>query len=791
MTKIKRNIWCCNKAFTFACKSKAISCVSMCSVYILVFVLSFLQANNVLAQSFDTIQKQRPKIGLALSGGGAKGFAHIGVLKVLREAGIEPDYISGTSMGSIVGGFYAIGYSPQFIDSIVRHVEWTALLLDKLDRRYLSLDYRDYYEQQLLSIPIGKKRIKLPSGIKYGQNIGLLLSRYCSQQKSTDFSKFDTPFLCVGTNIVNGKSTFFELGYLNRAMRASMAIPTVFAPQGIGNKLFVDGGLVNNFPVKSLKDKGCDIIIGVDVQNHNPIVAQELDNVIKVLDRSACFYREALFDTAIKYVDYYINPDITGYSVSSFNDYDSLIVRGERAARPFLPQWKRLADSLKQYNSYRIKPKKVQPIDTIILNEMSIYGAKKLSYNWIQSYFPYQKGDTISLQALEENVKYLYGTLQFNTINYSVETLDNGTRNLFLFVDEADLGSLGLHLHYDTEYKAGLLVYSRYRNWLFPNTVTDLALGISENPSVNFNYRWQKMRWPSIVLNLKWKSFVYVDYLLGKRKIGEFRLSNLFTTLYLQKTINREWDFGVGLQFEVSGLRRNVGVEIGVQNDRFTHSFVNGVAYVEHNVWNHSYFPTKGVKWSLKASFVNEVFADALFHNEQLMLMMGEVEKATSLGKKWTLRSNFVGGISIGQAYYLGHMFYLGGQGARYLEGMVPFYGLSVGQLVGSQVLYAGFKLQYQLYKQHYLLAHVNAASMSYYLGNLLNPKRAAIGYGITYGYDSPIGPIEISLTGSNYKVFTPFVSIGYLQQLLYSPKVSFFPSGGYILIHFIGDIGM
>ncbi len=732
------------------------------SLFVYVCLLVLLPNDCVLGQSFEKELKKRPKIGLALSGGGAKGFAHIGVLKVLREAGIEPDYISGTSMGAIVGGLYAIGYSPDYLDNMVRHTDWNTLLLDKVDRKYLSLDYKNYYEQQLLSIPIRRNRISLPSGIKYGQNIGLLLSHLSTRQSSTDFSKFNTPFLCVATNIVNGRSAFIELGYLNRAMRASMAIPTVFAPQAIGNKLFVDGGLVNNFPVKALKDKGCDIIIGVDVQDHTMFQIKDLDNMMKILDRSAGFYRQPMLDTAMKYIDYYINPDIQPYSVSSFNDYDSIILRGERAAYPFLERWKGLADSLKQFPSYAIKPKTAQPLDTIIINNVNIYGIKKLSYQWIYSFFPYYKGDTVSLYDIHENIKYLYGTLQFNTINYALENLDNRTKNLIVFVDEADLGQIGLHLHYDTEYKAGLLLYSRYRNFLFPNTTTDLALGISENPSVNFNYRWHKRNMPSIVFNLKWNSFSYIDYLSGKLKIGEFRLSNLLFTLSLHKTIKRQWDLGGGVQYELSGFRRDVGVELGVKTDRFTHSFVNAIMYVQHDAWNHSYFPTKGIKWNMKAYFVNEVFSDVFFANEDLLMLMGNMEYAKKISPKWALRTMFNGGLTvIGTSYHFSHMYYLGGQGAKYLQGMVPFYGLNVGQLQGSQVVSARLMLQYQFYKQHYILAHLGVANTSFFLVNMLNLSRAAIGYGITYGYDSPIGPIEVSLAASNYKVFTPYISIG------------------------------
>lgn len=707
-------------------------------------------------------EKHRPKIGLVLSGGGAKGFAHIGVLKVLRQAGIEPDYVAGTSMGSLVGGLYAMGYSPNAIETLVRSIPWSSTLMDKIDRKYLSLRYRDFYEQQLLSFPIGKKKLKLPSGIKYGQNIGLLLSQLTSAQPTTNFANFDTPFLCVATNIVNGKPYYLETGYLARAMRASMAIPTVFTPQQIGKNLFVDGGLVNNFPVNALLEKGCDIIIGVDVQSHRSYKIKDLQNLVSVLDRSGGFYRQPFNDTALRYVDYYVHPDVVDYAVGDFTEYDSIITKGERAAYAMWPQWQALADSLKAYPNYSLKAKDMQSVDTMVVNEVKIYGAKRISPQWMQSYFPYHRGDTLALSVLDENIKYLYGTLQFHAINYALEAMPNGTKNIMVFVQEADFGQLGLHLHYDTEYKAGLLIYSRYRNFLFSNTIADLAVGLSENPSVRFNYLWNRGKLPGIALQLKWNSFSYVDYLSGKRKIGEFRFSNLYTSLYLQKTIRRQWELAVGLQYELSAFRHDVGIELGVKNDRFTHSFFNVVAHIHRDTWNRSTFPSKGIKWSLEGKIVQEIFELNDAATDRVTLLSVEVEPAFELSNKWALRWRANAGLSIGQTNYFSHLYYLGGQGAKYLQGMIPFSGLNVGQIVGSQVVATRLMLQWNHSPKHYVIAQIDVANTAYSINALRDIRRAAIGYGFTYGYDSPIGPVALSLSTSNYKVFTPYISIGF-----------------------------
>jgi NTE family protein len=305
---------------------------------ILIILLSplfnFLWAQDKIRTDFD----KRPKVGLVLSGGGAKGYAHIGALKVIREAGLEFDYISGTSMGAIVGGLYAIGYSPEFIEKMVSSQDWNELLLDKIDRRNLTKDQKAFNEQQFISFPVSREKVSLPFGIKYGQKVTSLLSYLTSPVfKDSNFSNFQTPFLCIGTDIANGESVVLENGNLAKSMRASMAIPTVFTPVTINDRLLVDGGLVNNFPAKELAERGCDIIIGIDVQSHKDFEISDLSSITSILDRSAGFYREALFDTAMNYIDLYIGPDLKGYSVSSFQAYDSIILRGRKRHTPNLP----------------------------------------------------------------------------------------------------------------------------------------------------------------------------------------------------------------------------------------------------------------------------------------------------------------------------------------------------------------------------------------------------------------------------------------------------------------------
>lgn len=211
---------------------------------------------------------KRPSVGLVLSGGGAKGFAYIGLLRVIREAGLPIDYIGGSSIGSIIGGLYALGYDPDTIAKVIRSVDWDKLLKDVMDRRYVSFEEKEYSENNIIKLPIKNKKVGLGSSMYQGQEINLLLNYFFSPAyKTTDFHKLPVPFLCIGTDLFTGDAITLDKGYLAMAIRASMSIPGYFSPTDYMGYYLVDGGVVNNYPVKEVKDMGARIILGGDVQS--------------------------------------------------------------------------------------------------------------------------------------------------------------------------------------------------------------------------------------------------------------------------------------------------------------------------------------------------------------------------------------------------------------------------------------------------------------------------------------------------------------------------------------------
>ena len=209
----------------------------------------------------------RKKVGLVLGGGGAKGAAEVGVLKVLEEADIPIDYIVGTSIGGIVGGLYSIGYDAADIDSLFRNQNWLFLLSDQAKRESESFLSKDEKERYMIHLPLSRERkVSLPTGYLKGQNILNLFSKLTvGYHHVDDFSTLPIPYRCVAVDLVDGKEVVLSSGSLPMAMRATMSIPGVFAPVEWNGMMLVDGGALNNLPVDVVRDMGADVVICVDL----------------------------------------------------------------------------------------------------------------------------------------------------------------------------------------------------------------------------------------------------------------------------------------------------------------------------------------------------------------------------------------------------------------------------------------------------------------------------------------------------------------------------------------------
>ncbi|MEZ0129876.1 patatin-like phospholipase family protein, partial [Flavobacterium sp. LBUM151] len=394
-------------------RSKRFFPTSIWQIQLVFFAFLFFHSNQTFSQEQKQDSVKRPKIGLVLSGGGAKGFAHIGVLKVLEEAGIKIDYIGGTSMGSIIGGLYASGYNASQIDSIFKRTNFDELINDYIPRSSKNFYGKKNDELYAIVLPFSNFRVGIPEALSKGMyNYNLLSSLTRNVRHVRDFNKLPTPFLCIGTNIETGEEVLLNKGNLVQAMMASAAFPSLFTPVEIDGKLLVDGGVVNNYPIKEVRNLGADIIIGVDVQD-DLLNRKSLKNATRILVQITNLQSIDKMKNKIKDTDVYIKPDIRDYGVISFDKGEEIIRKGEEAAFAVYEKIKTLSNETTFYK----KPKLKVSTDTLQINKINSDKLDNYTREYIRGKLRFKPGSTITYDDLKAGMNNLDATQNFSAIS--------------------------------------------------------------------------------------------------------------------------------------------------------------------------------------------------------------------------------------------------------------------------------------------------------------------------------------------------------------------------------------
>ncbi|MFV2003684.1 MAG: patatin-like phospholipase family protein [Gammaproteobacteria bacterium] len=386
---------------------------------------------NPEANPAVTTTTERPKIGLVLSGGGARGFAHIGVLKVLEENNVPIDYIVGTSMGSIIGGLYAIGLTPEDIEHGVTGINWDKVFDDFANRKHKRFRRKqdDFDLFGIKRIGITEDGLKIPPGIIEGQQIELALDRLAYPGfEIEDFDKLSIPYRAVATNIENGKPFVIKGGNIARAMRASMSIPGVLPAITIDDTLLVDGGIANNIPVDIVRDMGADIVIVVDVSE--PLASkEEIQSGLDVTGQLTTIMTRRVANDQLATLseqDVLIIPAEKDASSSDFNEYPALIRAGEAAANKVLAAIKKHSLSFEAYANYKATLSDVARKQPII-DFIEIKNQTSLKDEIMQVRIHQKIGEPLDITQLEDDLSYIYGLDYSSSVVYSVETRDGKT----------------------------------------------------------------------------------------------------------------------------------------------------------------------------------------------------------------------------------------------------------------------------------------------------------------------------------------------------------------------------
>lgn len=730
------------------------------------FNISFI--NWHLIAFFFAFSGTKKKVGVVLSGGGAKGMAHIKALQVIEEAGIPIDYIAGTSMGAIVGGLYAIGYTPEQLDSMVRKQDWTFLLSDRIKRSAMSLTDRERSEKYTVSIPFTKTpKDAATGGIMKGQNLANLFSDLTvGYHDSIDFNKLPIPFACVAANVVNGEQIVFHDGILSTAMRASMAIPGVFTPVRQDSMVLVDGGIVNNYPADVVKAMGADIIIGVDVQNALK-KADKLNSVPDILGQIVDITCQSNHEKNVDLTDTYIRVNVDGYSSASFTPaaIDTLMRRGEEAAKA---QWGSLLALKKKIGiAEDYTPKQHGPYSslsnarTVYVTDISFSGVEVDDKKWLMKKCNLKENSDISTQQIEQALYQLRGSQSYSSASYTLKETPEGYHLNFLLQEKYER-RINLGIRFDSEEIASLLVNATADlKTRIPSRLAltgrlgkryaariDYTLEPMQQRNFNFSYMFQ---YNDINIYEEGDRAYNTTY---KYHLAEFGFSDVWY---------KNFRFGLGLRFEYYKykdflFKKPEISDLKVESEHFLSYF----AQVQYNTYDKGRFPSKGSDFRAAYSLYTDNMAQ---YNEHAPFSALNASWASVIPvtRRFSIIPSIYGRILIGRDFPYPLQNAIGGDvPGFYIPQQLPFAGVTNLELMDNTIMIASIKFRQRMGAIHYLTLTGNYGLTDSNFFDILKGKQL-FGVSAGYGMDSIFGPLEISLGYSNQTdKGSCFVNLGY-----------------------------
>lgn len=741
------------------------------TVQLVLFMLLLFNSQNSFSQENSEKAKQdearRPKIGLVLSGGGAKGFAHIGVLKVLEEAGIKIDYIGGTSMGSIIGGLYASGYNASQIDSIFKKTNFDDLINDYIPRSSKNFYSKKNDELYAIVLPFSNFRVGIPEALSKGMyNYNLLSSLTRNVRHVRDFNKLPTPFLCIGTNIETGEEVLLNKGNLVQAMMASAAFPSLFTPVEIDGNLLVDGGVVNNYPIKEVRNLGADIIIGVDVQD-DLMKRKNLKNATRILVQITNLQSIDKMKDKIKDTDVYIKPDIRDYGVISFDKGEEIIRKGEEAAFAVYEKIKTLVN---EDNFYK-KPKLKIASDTLEINKINSDKLDNFTREYIRGKLRFKPGSTITYDDLKTGINNLDATQNFSTISYSLEP-DDKKDDLDLVLKENPTQTyLKLGLHYDGLYKSGILLNLTHKKTFLKNDVTSVDIILGDNFRYDLNYYVENGFNISFGFRSRLNQFnrnvtTSISNLFPENpgvKLINVDFLDLTNQAYFQTIFVQKFLMGGGLEYKY--LKINSPTLSNAENIIEKSNYFSLFGYLKYDSFDNKSFPHSGLYFS---GDVQTYLASSDYTKQfkPFSIAKAEIAFAKTLFRKATVKIGAAAGFNIGSDSVPYFDFILGGYGYSKINNFNYFYGYDFLSIAGNSFLKTDITLDYEIFKKNHINLSANFANLGDDIFTSVDwvsmPKYS--GYAVGYGLETIIGPIEVKQSWSpeTSKSFTWF-SIGFL----------------------------
>lgn len=722
------------------------------TVYILILLLPFLtfSQENTKRNSTNDV-----KVGLVLSGGGAKGFAHIGAIKAIEEAGVRVDYIAGTSIGAIIGSLYASGYNAKQLDSIFKKVNFNELIQDEVPRGSTTFYEKTALEKYAVTLPFDHFKLGLPSSLSKGQNVYNLLSKLTAHVSTEkDFSKLPIPFLCIATNLETGEEVTLENGYLPKAVLASGALPSLFSPVTIDDTVLIDGGVINNYPIDKLQHKGVDIIIGVDVQDD----LLPLEEIISGLDIITQINNYATVnDMAVKrkQTQVYIRPNIKKYSVVSFDEGRDIITSGYAAGIEQMEALKNIADQQKKSLSPEIT---FSNTTSTYVKNVTIEGNEMYTRSYVMGKLKLKTPATITSKQLKEGLNNLAATGNYDTIDYTITENNDGSNNIrFQLRESKNRNLLRLGVHYDELYSTAALVNFTRKRVLINNDILSFDVIIGDNFRYDASYYVDKGFYWSIGLNSSYNYFdknvataIAAPNFEQQSGLNEIELEyNAFTNqVFVETLVKRNFLLSIGLEHQ---YLRFLTETIGIDDEGKPRTVFENTNYysifgkIKYDSYDDPFFPKSGfsidtdLHWYLSAQGSNKNFGEFAVAKATF----GYAKKITN---KLSANVSSGGGFKLGSKTTQTFDFLLGGYGFKKFNNIIPFYGYEALSLRGNTYLKANMTFDYEILKNNHVQLFANIANVGddlFETGQWID-RIDYSAFGIGYGLETFLGPIEI-----------------------------------------------
>ena len=709
-----------------------------------------VQENDSMA-----VSNTRKKVGVVLSGGGAKGMAHIGVLKVLAKAGIPVDFVTGTSMGSIIGGLYAIGYNANSLDSMVRVQDWSYVITDKEDLRNQSLS--DWQKQNTYffttGITLGEKDMNA-GGIIKGKNLAELFNQLCvGFTDSLDFTRdLPIPFACAATDIITNDEVDFHSGRLPQAMRTSMAIPAAFSPVRLGDKVLVDGGLKNNYPADLAREMGADIIIGVTVQGA-PKTAEDMGGTMSIISQIVDVNCKNKLDENLAITDLHLTVDTKGYNAASFSlaAIDTLVRRGEEEA---MRHWDEIV-ALKQRIGIddTFRPVILHPIRPEVMTEkhriidITFENMTPQDEKFLRQKFHLNRTDSIDAKLQQELTTSMRMDLFYQTADCRLNFNPEGVR---VVLSAGNRKSVQFHagFRFDSEeYAAVQLGLDIPLKTAIPmNTEITLRLGKRMMARGEITAHPRSFTRPKFTYSFYRNDIdVYVE---GDRD-WNIRYNQSQAELTPINFDLRHFNLQLGVRWDYMHYRSKLGSETSTQVTLENEHFFSYRARLKFNTEDSWNFPTRGARFNAEYAYLTDNFAK-LDGQTGMSDVSANWRMSFTMGNRFTLQPMVYGRLLFGNVVPPVFGNTIGGDWfGHYVEQQMPFAGVGNMEYVEKQFVAAQLQAQERIGTKAYILLRVAAAQKARELKELFD-YRTLLGVQGAFFYNTMFGPVGATVGYSN-----------------------------------------